>query len=199
EIKIEKNIPVCAGLGGGSSDAAAVIAALDKMYGTNLPKSRLAQIGLSCGADVPFFIYGGTARVGGIGEEIEPVSPIDACALIVKEGEKQSTADMYRRLDGMPKASNKTAEFLRLLNKEGAAAALKTADNAFGALCGDRTLFKALKHLNPLCVSVSGSGPSHFAVFTGENEANIAARALKKQGYSPIVAPFKNCGAEIIE
>ena len=199
-IEISKNIPVCAGLGGGSADAAAVIIALNTIYGTNLKKSELAEIGLSCGADIPFFIYGGTARVGGIGEEVSPVNAIEDCfAVIIKEGEKQSTGDMYKRLDSMPDTNKKTERFLKLLKEKGSAEALKISDNAFGALCADKALIKVLKSQNPVCVSVSGSGPSHFAVFDNENAADTAARVLKKEGYEPLVAPFKNRAIDIIE
>ena len=164
EIKIEKNIPVCAGLGGGSADAAAVIIALNEIYKTNLSVGELQKIGLKCGADVPFFFSGGTARVGGIGEKIEPVSDIKgACALIIKEGQKQSTGDMYKKLDNMKNQTAKTPDFLRALKKD-CIKALKLSGNAFCALAADKDLIACLKAQNPLCVSVSGSGPAHFAV-----------------------------------
>ena len=200
EINIEKNIPVCAGLGGGSADAAAVIVALDKLYGVSLPKAVLAEIGLECGADVPFAVYGGTARVGGIGEKVEPLPALEGYyALLLKEGEKQSTADMYKRLDGMPPRENKTEPFLRLLSEKGGEAALKTADNVFGALCEDKTLVDVLKSQNPICVSVSGSGPVHFAVFGSEAGAKAAEAELEAKGFKPLAAPFINCGIKIIE
>lgn len=73
-ITIEKHIPVGAGLGGESTDAAAVLAGLNKMWSCGLSRHELSEIGLTLGADVPFFISGGAARVRGIGEIITPIN-----------------------------------------------------------------------------------------------------------------------------
>ena len=80
-IEIKKNIPLAAGLGGGSADAAAVIVALDRLYETKLSNEQICSIGLSVGADVPFCTVGGTARVGGIGEIVEKLPDIPDCAV----------------------------------------------------------------------------------------------------------------------
>jgi 4-diphosphocytidyl-2-C-methyl-D-erythritol kinase len=71
-IHLVKRIPAGAGLGGGSSDAAAVLKGLAALYGLTLPEGRLAALAVSLGADVPFFLHGGTARCRGIGERVEP-------------------------------------------------------------------------------------------------------------------------------
>ena len=70
-IHVEKHIPIGAGMGGGSTDAAAVLIGLNSLWKTNLPPADLEHIGLSLGADVPFFIRGGLTRTRGIGEELE--------------------------------------------------------------------------------------------------------------------------------
>ena len=102
-IQLKKVIPVAAGMAGGSSDAAAVLVALNKLYETNLSEDELCEIGLSVGADVPFCIIGGTARVGGIGEKMEKLPDMPQCAIIIiKHGQKLSTADMYRQVDAYP-------------------------------------------------------------------------------------------------
>lgn len=102
-IHIEKNIPSQAGLGGGSSDAAATLLALNQLFDRKYPRAKLAEIGASLGADIPFFLYGGIARVGGIGEQVSPIAPFPRFALvIVKPPVGVSTADAYRLLDDLP-------------------------------------------------------------------------------------------------
>ncbi len=73
QIHLQKVIPISAGLGGGSADAAATLVGLNLLYNLNLNKKELAKIGIKIGADVPFFLYGGTCRVGGRGERIKPI------------------------------------------------------------------------------------------------------------------------------
>lgn len=98
-IAIEKRIPVAAGLGGGSSDAATVLMALDDLLGLGLGTPRLMELGLQLGADVPFFIYGRPAWATGIGERLEPLPPLPAvCYLLVHPGFAVSTAWVYQSL-----------------------------------------------------------------------------------------------------
>ena len=191
EINIEKHIPLLSGLGGGSADAAAVIFALDKIYNTKLSMDGLKEIALKCGADVPFFLYGGTARVRGIGEDIGRISDIKGYyALLVKAGDKKSTKEMYKRLDSLPVQNKKTADFLKAENKN----RFDFVFNAFSPLAADPVIIMLLKSQKPLCASVSGSGPTHFAVFGSETDAAKAAQEIRKKGYEPIIAPFVNIG-----
>lgn len=200
DIEIEKNIPVCSGLGGGSADAAAVMVALNKIYGTALSKGELAGIGLKCGADVPFFIYGGTARIGGIGEKVKPLDFAKGFyVLILKEGEKRSTADMYCRLDSVPAQKASTEEFLETAAKIGYKEALKYVSNAFLPVSNGKSAYAALKSQNPIAVSLSGSGPAYFALFENARAAKKAGKALNSQGIFPLIAPFVSCGIKIIE
>lgn len=102
-IHIEKNIPSQAGLGGGSSDAAATLLALNQLFDRKYPRAKLAEIGASLGADIPFFLYGGIAKVAGIGEQVSPIAPFPRFALvIVKPPVGVSTANAYRLLDELP-------------------------------------------------------------------------------------------------
>ena len=84
EIRIDKQIPAQAGMGGGSSDAASTLLALNKLWGLNWPISKLLPIGLALGADVPFFLYGYNAWVEGIGEKISPVLVPPSRFVVVK-------------------------------------------------------------------------------------------------------------------
>ena len=99
EITITKRIPVAAGLGGGSSDAATVLLGLDEMLGLGLGRKRLADLACRLGADVPFFIFGHPAWATGIGTTLEPLPGLPAVAyLLVNPGIAVSTAEVYQSL-----------------------------------------------------------------------------------------------------
>jgi 4-diphosphocytidyl-2-C-methyl-D-erythritol kinase len=98
-IEIQKKIPVGAGLGGGSSDAATCMMLLNKLWNLGLSRERLAEIGVSVGADVPFFMFEGPARVSGIGEHIDPsISLPKLWVLLANPSFEVSTAWAYRSL-----------------------------------------------------------------------------------------------------
>ena len=94
-ISLEKRIPSQAGMGGGSSDAASCLLALQRLWGVKLPRSELQAIALSLGADVPFFLFGGNAWVEGIGELMTPVSLPTADFLVVKPPLGVSTPSIF--------------------------------------------------------------------------------------------------------
>lgn len=99
-IKIEKNIPFGAGLGGGSSNAAAVIVGLDKVFELNLSKDEKIKLALNVGSDVPFCLFGGTLRCKGRGEALFPLSKMPECKILIKEGKNKSfTKDAFEKLD----------------------------------------------------------------------------------------------------
>ena len=95
EIRIDKQIPAQAGMGGGSSDAASTLLALNKLWGLNWPISKLLPIGLALGADVPFFLYGYNAWVEGIGEKISPVLVPPSRFVVVKPHAGIETARIF--------------------------------------------------------------------------------------------------------
>lgn len=98
-IGLEKRLPAEAGLGGGSSDAASCLLALNRLWGLGLSRSQLASIALPLGADVPFFIGGQTAWVEGIGEELIPVSLPETRFVVVKPPGGASTQQIFRSSD----------------------------------------------------------------------------------------------------
>jgi 4-diphosphocytidyl-2-C-methyl-D-erythritol kinase len=95
-ISLEKCIPSRAGMGGGSSDAASCLLALQRLWGVRLPRSELAAIALSLGADVPFFLSGGHAWVEGVGEQMTPISVPAADFLVVKPPHGVSTPSIFK-------------------------------------------------------------------------------------------------------
>jgi 4-diphosphocytidyl-2-C-methyl-D-erythritol kinase len=94
-IAIEKSIPAQAGMGGGSSDAAACLLALNKLWGLGLSVKQLAELGLKLGADVPFFLHGQNAWVEGVGEIMTPISLPPAQFAVVKPAEGLETAKIF--------------------------------------------------------------------------------------------------------
>ena len=95
EIRIDKQIPAQAGMGGGSSDAASTLLALNKLWGLNWPVSKLLPLGLEIGADVPFFLHGHNAWVEGIGEKISPVLVPPSRFVVIKPNAGIETARIF--------------------------------------------------------------------------------------------------------
>jgi len=98
-IGVAKHVPAQAGMGGGSSDAATCLLALNRLWGLNLPLAQLERIGLGLGADVPFFLRGHNAWVEGIGEEITPVSLPQGAFAVVKPDQGIDTRDIFSAPD----------------------------------------------------------------------------------------------------
>lgn len=112
-IEIEKNIPIGAGLGGGSSDAAATLLALNKLWGLYKPPEYLVKVGVAIGADVPFFFWNGPAHVTGIGETVDPgVGLPKLWVLLINPGFEVSTRWVYERVD--PSTAAPSAASLRI-------------------------------------------------------------------------------------
>jgi 4-diphosphocytidyl-2-C-methyl-D-erythritol kinase len=102
EVAITKHIPMQAGLGGGSSDAAAVLVGIDALFGLGLPRPKLEAIGATLGSDVPFFIRAGTQWATGRGEHVTPQPiPRDLWGVVCGPAARLSTADVYRSFDAL--------------------------------------------------------------------------------------------------
>ena len=95
KIRVDKQIPMGGGLGGGSSDAATCLLALNHLWGLELPLDRLAELGLELGADVPVFVKGCAAWAGGVGELLEPVDLDEAIYVIIDPAVSVSTAEIF--------------------------------------------------------------------------------------------------------
>ncbi len=95
EISLQKKIPMGAGLGGGSSDAATTLLALNQLWQTGLDLHALAQIGAKLGADVPIFVHGHAAWAEGIGDRLTPIEPFEPCYLIIKPDCSIATAEIF--------------------------------------------------------------------------------------------------------
>ncbi len=168
-IELEKAVPAAAGLGGGSSDAAAVLRGLNRLWGLDFDAERLRRIGAKLGSDVPFFLNGGTAQAGGRGDEVAPLADVPPLAITIAvphERLQQKTAQMYRRL--RPEHYTSGEHTRRLVEKLAGGGAISDGDvfNAFEAV-----LFEAMPLAAVLreecrndgaCPHLAGSGPAFF-------------------------------------
>lgn len=190
KIHINKNIPVAAGLAGGSTDAAAVLMLLNKLTGSKASAERLICIGGKIGADVPFCIVGGTKLALGTGDKISDFPPMPSCHLVVScMGEGVSTPQAYSELDRMYenfKYYIPKHEFKDMLEKD----EKKYFDGMFNifesTVLPMRPLAAGIKNTMLECgaefAMMSGSGPSVFGIFNTKNEAESAAAILKSMG-----------------
>lgn len=182
EINIEKNIPLSAGLGGGSADAAAVLLGLDKLYNTNLSYETLCNMAVKLGADVPFFIKGGCMRSEGIGEILTPASALKkGYILLAKADLKPSTGEMYRRLDEKQTVLADTESVLKAIDENDLDNLSKTLYNAFETVWPESAVKAMLLKTNAKMVALTGSGPTWFAVYDNETKRAAAQEILEKE------------------
>lgn len=199
-IRIVKSIPSQAGLGGGSSDAAAVLRAVARLIGWQPRFDELRQTAIGIGSDVPFFLTGGTALVEGIGESVTPVADAPALDVVVARPDAGvSTAQAYRALDERPSPrSANTPEVLEALNRRDRDALLRSMGNHFervipGLVPGVAALMQAMGDAGASPVRLCGSGSAVFGVAKSASHAQQIAAALG--GSCPYVAVATTIGA----
>jgi 4-diphosphocytidyl-2-C-methyl-D-erythritol kinase len=173
DIFIEKNIPVAAGLGGGSSDAASVLMGLNELLGLHLSDRELMSIGLKLGADVPFFIFKKTALAEGVGERLSAIDGLPRVWLVlVNPNIHVSTAWVYQNLqltkehvtDTLPKFYNSIEDICAILSND-------LEPVTIGRFPIIREIKEMLSEKGAAGVLMSGSGPTVFAVFETEADA----------------------------
>lgn len=196
EIFIEKNIPVAAGMAGGSCNAAAVLVGLNKIWNLNLSEKRLQEIGLKLGADVPFCISGNAALAQGIGEELTYIEglPRDTFILVCKPNLFVSTKEVYEGLDLQNIKNRPDNKFLiECLEKGNINLLAKNMVNVLETVTSN--IHKEIKDIenimlynNALGAMMSGSGPTVFGLFDKEEDAlNGKGELLKKYNQVYIV------------
>ena len=185
-ITLEKHIPVQAGLGGGSSDAAAVLRALRTLYAPDISDGRLETLAARLGSDVPFFIRGGTQLATGRGEVVSPLPQLAAgWFVVVKPDEGYSTAEMYRRLDEPGSVLVRNSRYMQdAVAANNVHAVAVELHNSFERVVPKdsslRTIKDALRAQGALGTLLSGSGSAVFGLFDDQSAAAAAAEALKK-------------------
>lgn len=203
-IHLTKRIPAGGGLGGGSSDAAAVLAGLALAWGLDADDPILAEVGSALGADVPFFLTGGCALMTGRGDELAarlPVVPMHI--VVVNPGIPVPTADAYAVFDAAPSApSPGTAGILAALDSgDPAQVAGSLHDNLTGPVTGlvpavaDALAFVSGRD-GVLGTCMSGSGSSVFGVFTDEDAAGRTAQQARDKGWWSVATRSRSGGVE---
>jgi 4-diphosphocytidyl-2-C-methyl-D-erythritol kinase len=219
-ISLRKNIPVAAGLGGGSSDAAATLTTLNRMYGTPLSGNEMADAALGLGADVPFFLHNRPSVATGVGECLEPIECWPASwYVVVTPPLAISTAWVYDRLEmnaapASADADRPDMQRLRLTNRE--------YDTILASLKKDRPDIRSLLENDLETVTASrypvidavkkllletgaegalmtGSGPSVFGIFRSEEAARKAAENVssRRPGRVFVAASYITTGLRV--
>ena len=188
EIELQKYIPVAAGMAGGSSDAAAVMVGVNRMFRLGLSKKQLMERGVKIGADVPFCIMRGTALAEGIGEQLTPLPALPHCSLVIAKPKIHvSTKFVYGNLkanelqehpdiDGQVQALRDN-DLKTLVAKMGNVLETVTIP-AYPVI--DEIKQTMMKH-GAMGAMMSGSGPTVFGIFEKEEKAQEVCRLLKKE------------------
>jgi len=193
-IHLEKRIPVAAGLGGGSSDAAATLVGLNRLWRLNLPLGGLADLGRSLGTDVPFFLRGGTQLATGRGDQLEPLPTPRATFVVIDEGDRVDgkTARLYGALRPSDFSDGQCTRQLAESLRTDSWVIPRRLVNGFERVA--RELFPTTK---TYCDTIAragglpllcGAGPSVASIHADASEARGVARRLQEEGYDIVVA-----------
>lgn len=199
EIKIEKHIPIAAGLAGGSADAAAVLKGMNRLFSLGLGEKELMELGSRIGADVPFCIMEGTALAEGIGEKITPMPPLpELGVLLVNPGIRVSTEWVYRRLE-LEKAGQRPdiSAVIRSIEEGSIASMARGMGNVLESVTAKEyaVIEKIKQELVKAGASaslMSGSGPTVFGLFEDTEKIESIATALKRDGMNCIITKTYN-------
>lgn len=187
-IQLRKKIPVAAGMAGGSSDAAAVLWGMNRMYGLGLSRTALMERGVKLGADVPYCILRGTALAEGIGERLTALPPMPKCyLLIVKPGISVSTRFVYENLHAnelRPEQHPDVDAMVQALKRKD----LKALASGMGNILELVTVpaYPVIEEIRQCILKagacgalMSGSGPTVFGIFDTQAKARKAVQAVR--------------------
>jgi len=197
KIRLEKSIPVGSGMAGGSSDAAAVLRALDRLYPGALNKEQLFETANKVGSDVAFCLEGGTCLAEGRGEKLCKLPPLPDCRIAVcKPSFSLSTPEMYRRLDRIRRVFHPDTDgIITALGKGDLPGVSRRMYNVFEDVGGrEFNTVKAIKSVlleeGALGSVMTGSGSAVFGIFDKEASAVSAVEKLRKMyPFSALAAP----------
>jgi 4-diphosphocytidyl-2-C-methyl-D-erythritol kinase len=200
-ILLQKNIPVAAGLAGGSSDAAATLIALNKLWGAGLSLPELMELGARLGSDIPFCLIGGTALARGRGEKMEPLPACpDMGLVLVKPPHELSTARVYQAFDQVePAFKPEHSELVKgLINKD-----LKAICSHLGNMLEPAAIKmlpviavikEKLRLAGAMGVLMSGSGPTVYGLAPDLATAQAVAARYQRQDEEVIVSRIAKTG-----
>ena len=187
-IRMDKTIPVGAGMAGGSADAAAVLRGMNRLYGSRMNRRDLEKLGEQIGSDVAFCIAGGTSLARGRGEVLEDLTPIPDCAIVVcKPGFSISTPELFRKLDQIGLRTHPdTAGMLSALESGNLKEISMRMFNVFEEVEDRRMRSETeIKHVlldyGALGAVMTGTGSAVFGVFSDETAAETCAAHLRSE------------------
>ena len=196
EIKLEKRIPVAAGLAGGSSDAAATLRAMNKLFDRIFTDRALSLMAARLGSDVPYCLYGKTALCEGRGEIMTKLpDTLKLNVVVATAHEHVATPAAYASLDTMYSSFDGSVPTGAKPYYDSLISAIRSGESISGGLfnvfesavlpaCpGAKTLKSRLIELGAVASMMSGSGPSVFGIFDTEDEAQAAAKRLSEEGF----------------
>lgn len=205
KIYIEKNIPIAAGMAGGSSNAAAVLVGLNKLWNLNLSKDELKVLGLKLGADVPFCIEGEASLAENIGEKLTKIDGLsqDAFVLVCKPDLFVSTKEIYKEIDSKiieKRPNNKL--LIKLLKENNIEMLAKNMYNVLEEVTKEKypvikEIEKVMMENDALGSMMSGSGPTVFGLYDNKEQAENCKQILLESFKQVYVVKVHNKGVEI--
>lgn len=189
ELRIHKCIPVAAGMAGGSTDAAAVLHGMNKLYGLGLTLEQLMEYGLKLGADVPFCLMEGTALAEGIGEKLTRLKPMPECSiLIAKPPVSVSTKRVYQELDSLEEPPHPPIDMqIQDLEQKNLKALASHMGNVLEYVTVPMhpeitRIRQMMEEQGALAAMMSGSGPTVFGIYENEDQAYRAKELIRESG-----------------
>ena len=208
-IHLHKVIPVAAGMAGGSSDAAATLVGMNRLFHCGLSKEKLMELGVQIGADVPYCVLRGTALAEGIGEKLMVLPPMPDCWILIgKPGISVSTKYVYTTLDLNTDTVHPDIDGMKKALEDGN---LYGITERMGNVLQDVTIpayleveriKEQMKTLGAVNAMMSGSGPTVFGIFDNEEKAQKACQKLRESGSCQqvfLTVPFNNYGGKTID
>lgn len=190
-IELDKHIPVAAGLAGGSSNAAAVLVGMNRMFSLGLSEKELMERGVKLGADVPYCVMRGTVLAEGIGEELTPLPPLPKCyILIAKPAISVSTKMVYEKLDSREITDHPDIDgVLEGLENQDIIKVASSMGNVLEKVTIEEypvieQIKNAMKEAGALNAMMSGSGPTVFGIFADRQTAKAAYQKLRKTAFA---------------
>lgn len=187
-IHLKKTIPIAAGMAGGSTDAAATMLGINRLFDLKRPREELMRLSVSIGADVPYCILGGTALSEGIGEILTPLAPAPACyVLVTKPDINVSTKYVYEHLDAAGKLQHPDIDgMVAAIEKGSLSGILERLGNVLESVTVPAypvidIIKKRMLALGAAGSLMSGSGPTVFGIFSDKATADHAREQLEKE------------------
>ena len=202
-IELKKNIPMAAGMAGGSTDAAATYLALNELWNLGLSRDKMCELAVKLGADIPYCICGGTALSEGIGEKLTFLNDMPSCHIVIaKPAIDVSTAWAYTTLDAKPIAHHPDIDGMRdAIDRKDLKGITDRLENVLEPVtAGKYTIIEEIRQVllnnGALGARMSGSGPTVFGIFQNKDlsRAESAVNELRSRGIAPDLIITKPIG-----